>query len=105
ADIHFTEGQTNIYRYNNKRMVTVRTNIKGRDQGGFVKELKQRMDEQVEIPKGYEIVFGGQYENLERAGKQLVLTIPLTLIMVFSFLFMLYKSVKPTLITAACILF
>jgi cobalt-zinc-cadmium resistance protein CzcA len=105
ADIHFTEGQTNIYRYNNKRMVTVRTNIKGRDQGGFVKELKQRMDEQVEIPKGYEIVFGGQYENLERAGKQLALTIPLTLIMVFTFLFMLYKSVKPTLITAACILF
>ena len=105
ADIHFVEGQTNIYRYNNKRMVTIRTNIKGRDQGGFVKELKDRMNQEIHIPKGYEIVLGGQYENLERAGKQLLFTIPLTLAIVFTFLFMLYKSAGSTLITASCILF
>ncbi len=105
ADINFVEGQTNIYRYNNKRMITVRTNIRGRDQGGFVKELNQRIEKEVKIPKGYELVFGGQYENLERAGKQLLLTIPLTLIMVFVFLFMLYKNIKQTLINASCILF
>lgn len=105
ASINFVEGQTNIYRYNNKRMITVRTNIRGRDQGGFVKELNQRIEKEINIPKGYELVFGGQYENLERAGKQLALTIPLTLIMVFAFLFMLYKNFKHTLITASCILF
>src|SRR5690606_32615535 len=98
AEINFVEGQTNIYRYNNKRMVTVRTNIRGRDQGGFVKELQKRIENEIHIPKGYEIVYGGQYENLERAGKQLALTIPLTLIMVFVFLFMLYKNFKHTLI-------
>jgi cobalt-zinc-cadmium resistance protein CzcA len=105
ADIHFTEGQTNIYRYNNKRMVTVRTNIRGRDQGGFVKELKERLEKEINIPKGYEVVYGGQYENLSRAGKQLALTIPLTIIMVFVFLFMLFKNLKHTLITMSCILF
>lgn len=105
ADINFVEGQSNIYRYNNKRMVTVRTNIRGRDQGGFVKELNKRIEKEIKIPKGYELVFGGQYENLERAGKQLLLTIPLTLLMVFIFLFMLYKNFKHTLITASCILF
>lgn len=105
ADINFTEGQTNIYRYNNKRMVTVRTNIRGIDQGGFVKELQKRIENEIHIPKGYEIVYGGQYENLERAGKQLALTIPLTLIMVFVFLFMLYKNFKHTLITTSCVLF
>lgn len=105
ADIHFAEGQTNIYRYNNKRMVTVRTNIRGRDQGGFVKELQSKIDQQVDIPKGYELVFGGQYENLERAGKQLALTIPLTLIMVIVFLFMLFKNFKQTLITTSSVLF
>lgn len=105
AEISFVQGQTNIYRYNNKRMVTVRTNIRGRDQGGFVKELNNRIEKEIQIPKGYELVFGGQYENLKRAGKQLVLTIPLTLLMVFVFLFMLYKNFKLTIITTSCILF
>lgn len=105
AAINFVEGQTNIYRYNNKRMVTVRTNIRGRDQGGFVKELQQKIESEMKIPKGYDLVYGGQYENLERAGKQLALTIPLTLIMVFVFLFMLYKNFKHTLITTSCVLF
>ncbi|MDF7820877.1 CusA/CzcA family heavy metal efflux RND transporter [Runella sp. MFBS21] len=105
AEINFVEGQTNIYRYNNKRMITVRTNIRGRDQGGFVKELQKRIEKEIHIPKGYEIVYGGQYENLERAGKQLALTIPLTLVVVFVFLFMLYKNFTHTLITTSCVLF
>ncbi|AFK05562.1 heavy metal efflux pump, CzcA family (plasmid) [Emticicia oligotrophica DSM 17448] len=105
ADIRFVVGQTNIYRYNNKRMVTVRTNIRGRDQGGFVKELKEKIENKIQIPKSYSVTFGGQYENLERAGKQLALTIPLTIILVFSLLFLLYKNAKDTLITMSCILF
>ena len=105
SDINYVEGQTNIYRYNNKRMITVRTDIRDRDQGGFVSELKARIEKEVKIPKGYEFVYGGQYENLERAGKQLALTIPLTLIIVFIFLFILYRNFKHTLATASCILF
>ncbi|MEZ0005424.1 cobalt-zinc-cadmium resistance protein CzcA [Flavobacterium sp. 28YEA47A] len=105
AKISFVEGQTNIYRYNNKRMITVRTNIRGRDQGGFVKELQKKIENDITIPKGYELVYGGQYENLERAGKQLAMTIPLTLAMVFIFLFMLYKNFRHTLVTTSCILF
>lgn len=105
ADIHFVEGQTNIYRYGSKRMITVRTNIRGRDQGSFVKELQAKVDKNVTVPKGYSIIYGGQYENLERAGKQLAFTIPLTIIMVFLFLFMLYKNFQHTMITMSCILF
>ncbi|HUH46490.1 MAG TPA: efflux RND transporter permease subunit, partial [Arenibacter sp.] len=86
AKISFVEGQTNIYRYNNKRMVTIRTNIQGRDQGGFVRELHKKIEAEIVIPKGYELVYGGQYENLERAGKQLMFTIPLTLLVVVAFL-------------------
>jgi len=105
ANIHFVEGQTNIYRYGSKRMVTVRTNIRGRDQGGFVKELQEKIDGKIHVPKGYEIVYGGQYENLERAGKQLAFTIPLTIILVFLFLFMLFKNFTHTMVTMSCILF
>jgi cobalt-zinc-cadmium resistance protein CzcA len=105
ADISFIEGQTNIYRYGSKRMATVRTNIKGRDQGGFVKELQAKIEAKVHVPKGYDIIYGGQYENLERAGKQLAFTIPLTILLVFVFLFMLFKNLPNTLVTMSCILF
>lgn len=105
ADIQFEAGHTNIYRYNNKRQVNLRTNIRGRDQVGFVKELQAEIDSRITIPKGYEIVYGGQYENLDRAGKQLAFTIPLTLFIVFIMLFALFKHVGNTLITASCVLF
>jgi cobalt-zinc-cadmium resistance protein CzcA len=105
ADISFIEGQTNIYRYGSKRMATVRTNIKGRDQGGFVKELQAKIEAKIHVPKGYDIIYGGQYENLERAGKQLAFTIPLTILLVFVFLFMLFKNLPNTLVTMSCILF
>jgi cobalt-zinc-cadmium resistance protein CzcA len=85
-------------------MVTVRTNVRGRDQGSFVKELQDRIGQTVHVPKGYSIIYGGQYENLERAGKQLAFTIPLTIVIVFVFLFMLFKNMKQTFITMSCIL-
>ncbi|MDQ0108809.1 cobalt-zinc-cadmium resistance protein CzcA [Chitinophaga terrae (ex Kim and Jung 2007)] len=104
AEVKFIDGQTNIYRIDGKRMVTVRTNVRGRDQGSFVKELQDRIGQTVHVPKGYSIIYGGQYENLERAGKQLAFTIPLTIVIVFVFLFMLFKNMKQTFITMSCIL-
>lgn len=105
ADVSFIQGQTNIYHYNGKRMATIRTNIVGRDQVSFVAELQTKINKSIQIPKGYSIIYGGQYENLERAGKQLMLTIPLTIGLVFILLFFLYKNFKDTLITMTCILF
>jgi cobalt-zinc-cadmium resistance protein CzcA len=105
ANIHFVDGQTNIYRYGSKRMITVRTNIRGRDQGSFVKELRDKVNKSIPVPKGYDIIYGGQYENLERAGKQLLFTIPLTIVIVFLFLFMLFKNIRQTMVTISCILF
>lgn len=105
ADINYVEGQTNIYHYGSKRMITVRTNVHGRDQSGFVKEVQEKIDKAIKVPKGYSIMYGGQYENLERAGKQLAFTIPLTIVMVFLLLFALFRQLKHTLVTMSCILF
>ena len=105
AEIKFIEGQTNIYRLNGKRMATVRTNIRGRDQGGFVSEVSKKIEEAIQIPKGYHVIYGGQYENLERAGKQLSVTIPLTVVMVFVLLFSLFKNFRHTFVAMSCILF
>jgi cobalt-zinc-cadmium resistance protein CzcA len=105
TDISFMEGQTNIYRYNNKRMITVRTNIKNRDQGGFVKELEKRIEQKIDIPKGYELVYGGQYENLERASSRLLLIVPLTILGIMAMLFMLFRNITDVGLTLTCILF
>lgn len=105
ADIRFADGQTNIYRIDGKRMITVRTNVRGRDQGSFVKELQDKIGAKIKVPKGYSVIYGGQYENLERAGKQLSFTIPLTIVIVFVFLFMLFKGMSSTFVTMTCILF
>ena len=105
AHVQFVEGQTNIYRYNNKRMLTVYTNIKDRDQGGFVKELEKRIREEIIIPKGYELVYGGQYENLERASSRLLLIVPITILAILVMLFMLFRNFKDVALTMICVLF
>ncbi|MDI9337899.1 MAG: CusA/CzcA family heavy metal efflux RND transporter, partial [Alphaproteobacteria bacterium] len=105
AQINFVAGQTNIYRYNSKRMITVRTNIVHRDQGGFVKELQSKINKTIELPKGYRVEYGGQYQNLERASKKLTFTIPLTILVVFLFLYWLYGQLSSVLITMSCIVF
>src|SRR5690554_3584765 len=105
ANVQFVEGQTNIYRYNNKRMVTDYTNIKDRDQGGFVKESEKRIREEIIIPKGYELVYDGQYENLERASSRLLLIVPITILAIMVMLFMLFRNFKDVVLTMTCVLF
>ncbi|MBE8436131.1 efflux RND transporter permease subunit, partial [Leptospira borgpetersenii serovar Tarassovi] len=75
AKISLEDGPTMIFRQEGRRTVTVRTNIRGRDQGGFVAELRQRVQKKIKLPEGYEIRYGGQYENLARVGTRLAIVI------------------------------
>ncbi|GAB3909493.1 CusA/CzcA family heavy metal efflux RND transporter [Larkinella knui] len=105
ADVKLIDGQTNIYRLDGKRLVTVRTNIRGRDQGSFVAEARRKVRQAVTLPHGYGVDYGGQFENLERAGKQLMIAIPLTVVIVLAVLFLLFQSVRYALMTVVCVLF
>jgi cobalt-zinc-cadmium resistance protein CzcA len=105
ASIHLLDGETNLYRSNGKRLLIVKTNIVGRDQGGFVAEVRKKISETIKPEQGYTIEYGGQFENLERAGKQLMIAIPLTVLIVVSVLFLLYKDLNDSLITLVCVLF
>ena len=90
AEIKFTEGQTNI---TTTASACLRAHQhQGRDRGGFVNELPEKITASIKLPKGYSLIYGGQYENLKRVGHQLVFTIPLAIILVFCVLFMLYKK-------------
>ena len=94
AEIEVRNGATIIARRENKRAITVRTNIRGRDQAGFVDEAQNRFASEVKLPDGYQVVWGGQFENLERARKRLQAIIPITVAIIFGLLFTAFGSVR-----------
>ena len=87
------DGATIIARRENQRQITVRTNIRGRDQGGFVAEAQARFDQGVKLPPGYRVSWGGQFENFTRARQRLVVIVPITIAIIFALLFMTFGSV------------
>jgi cobalt-zinc-cadmium resistance protein CzcA len=92
ARIRVEDGSSIIARRENRRQITVRTNIRGRDQGGFVKEAQQRLRSVIRLPQGYRIEWGGQFENLDRARKRLSIVLPVTVAIIFVLLFITFGS-------------
>jgi cobalt-zinc-cadmium resistance protein CzcA len=93
ANLTIADGATIIARRENQRQITVRTNIRGRDQGGFVAEAQTRFDDGVKLPRGYRVSWGGQFENFTRARQRLVVIVPITIGIIFALLFMTFGSV------------
>jgi cobalt-zinc-cadmium resistance protein CzcA len=93
ATIQFVNGASIISRRENRRMISVRTNIRGRDQGGFVADAQRRFEAAVKLPAGYNVEWGGQFENLARARRRLAFILPLTIAVIFGLLFFTFGSV------------
>ena len=94
ADIQVVDGPAIISREFARRRVVVGANVHGRDMGGFVEELQQRTANEIKLPTGYYFVWGGQFENMQRAMETLSVIVPITLTAIFFLLFMLFNSVK-----------
>ncbi len=92
AEIKVVTGASIIARRENRRQITVRTNIRGRDQGSFVAEAQQKFDAAIKLPAGYHVEWGGQFENLERARKRLTVILPITIAIIFVLLFFMFGS-------------
>ena len=92
ADIQVVNGASIIARRDNRRQISVRTNIRGRDQGGFVLDAQRRFDAAVRLPAGYSVDWGGQFENLARARRRLALILPVTILVIFALLFVTFGS-------------
>jgi cobalt-zinc-cadmium resistance protein CzcA len=92
AAISVEDGASIISRRENRRQISVRTNIRGRDQGSFAAEAQSRIDAEISLPPGYRIEWGGQFENLARASRRLKIIIPLTLFLMFAILFVAFES-------------
>ncbi len=90
AQIKAVEGPSTIQREWAKRRVIVQANVRGRDVGSFVADVRRVLDEKVDLPEGYYAVLGGQFENLERAQKRLSIVVPIALLLIFSLLYLTY---------------
>ncbi len=92
AEIQPVNGSSIIARKENRRQITVRTNIRGRDQGSFVREAQERFQSNVTLPAGYQVDWGGQFENLDRARRRLAVILPITVAIIFSLLFFAFGT-------------
>ena len=88
------DGPPQISRESGKRRLVIGVNVQGRDLGGFVDEAQKKIAQDVKLPEGYTLVWGGQFENMERAMARLMIIIPLTIAAIFFLLFMLFQSIR-----------
>ncbi|WP_433933206.1 efflux RND transporter permease subunit [Sorangium cellulosum] len=90
AKIRTAEGPTAINREWAKRRIVVQANVRGRDVGTYVEEARARLDREVELPPGYYVRFGGQFEHLERAQARLLVVVPVALGLILLLLYFTY---------------
>ncbi|MGB9766409.1 MAG: efflux RND transporter permease subunit [Sulfurihydrogenibium sp.] len=98
VDIEISEGFFKIRHENGQRYALVQANLKGRDLGSFINDLRQNIEKSVKLPEGYYIQFAGQFENQERAMKKLSIVIPIVILLIFIILYINYNSAKDSLI-------
>jgi heavy metal efflux system protein len=94
SHIELADGPAQISRESGRRRLVIGVNVQGRDLGGFVAEARSRIERQVNLPTGYNLTWGGQFENMERATATLAIIIPLTIGAIFFLLFMLFGSLR-----------
>lgn len=98
ARLEIAYGPNQISRENGKRRVVVTANVRGRDLGGFVEEVQQVVRNQVDLPAGYWVDYGGTFEQLISARERLMIVVPVALLLIFGLLFMAFSSARIALL-------
>ncbi len=94
ARVDFTNGPNQISRENGKRRLVVTANVRGRDLGSFVAEVRAAVEQEVRLPAGYWLDYGGTFEQLISATQRLSVVLPITLLIIFGLLFMAFDSAR-----------
>ncbi|OFE12462.1 cation transporter [Pseudohongiella acticola] len=98
AELELAPAPNQISRENGKRRVVVTANVRDRDLGGFVDEIRGRLEQEVDLPAGYWLDYGGTFEQLESASQRLAIVVPVTLAIIVALLVMAFGSIKDALI-------
>jgi len=105
ARVEERQGAAKVLRESGSRIVAIKVNVLGRDQGSFVAEAMRRVADEVKLPSGYRITWGGQFENQKRATARLMIIVPLSLVGIFILLFWAFRSIRKALLILATVPF
>lgn len=103
ASFSVTEGPNQVSRENGKRRVVVTANVRGRDIGSLVAEAQEKVSSQLQLPPGYYVTWGGQFENLASARKRLTVVVPVCFALIFLLLFSALNSVRDALLVFSAV--
>lgn len=98
ATLSLAPGPNQVSREDGKRRVVVSTNVSDRDIGSFVAEAEELIQQQIKLPSGYWMKWGGQFENLQSATQRLKVVVPVSLLLVFTLLFVMFGNAKDGLL-------
>lgn len=98
AEILIEDGPSEISRHSIRRRLLIQCNVRGRDLAGFVADAQKAVQEQVKLPAGYTVAWGGQFQNLQQASRRLMIAVPVALFLIFALLYVTFNSVKLTLL-------
>lgn len=98
ASIELINGANQVNRENGKRRVVVTANVRGRDLGSFVGDIKKAINADVDMPSGYWVEYGGTYQKLQSAAKRLSVVVPVTLVLIIGLLLLALGSFKDSMI-------
>lgn len=98
AHIDIVDGPNQIQREDAKRRIIVGFNVQGRDVKSIVNELQDRTNQEIKLPPGYSITYGGAFENLEEATSRLLIAVPIALALIFILLYFAFGSIKQGLL-------
>jgi cobalt-zinc-cadmium resistance protein CzcA len=98
ADVIEETGPAQVSREDVQRRLTVEVNVRGRDIGGFVQDAQNRVAAALQLPPGYYVVWGGQFEQLQAARTRLLIVVPLTMALIFLLLYTAFGAVRPAVL-------
>jgi cobalt-zinc-cadmium resistance protein CzcA len=103
ADITYQKGAAKIARDDTRRRIVVGINVRNRDLQSVIDDVQTLIDENIKLPVGYTITYGGQFENLQSAKRRLMVAVPIALVIIFILLYFAFRSVKEALMIYSAI--
>ena len=105
ADISLDTGASFIYRERSQRYIPIKFSVRGRDLGSTVEEAQRRVSDAIKLPNGYQIIWAGEFEDLQNAKQRLMIVVPITLLLILVLLYGLFNSLRDSLLAVAGIPF
>ena len=105
ADLSLDTGASYIYHEATKRFIPIKFSVRGRDLGGTVTEMQQRIARNIKLPQGYRLLWAGEFDDLKQAQRRLELVVPISLVLILMLLYALFNSLTDALLALAGIPF